>query len=236
MDIEDNEELTMLKTGEEKQTHGSIISFQSIDYTYPSKECCHIHLTPCLKKKPKQILFNLTGIFKPGMNAILGPTGSGKSTLLDILAYRKDRRGLTGQVLIDGQPQMQDFKYRVGYVGQVDMLSETLTVRENLTFSVNVRLSRNISREAKIAIIDQIIGQLGLEKCANSRVGSENRRGISGGERRRTNIGMELVLSPTVLFLDEPTTGKIIFYIGIYTTETDFEKFTKALEKNRFQK
>jgi ATP-binding cassette subfamily G (WHITE) protein 2 len=72
-------------------------------------------------------------------------------------------------------------------------------------------LPRNISTEAKIVLIDQVIGQLGLEKCANSRVGSENRRGISGGERKRTNIGMELVLSPTVLFLDEPTTGKIIF-------------------------
>ena len=239
MNIEDNEALTMLKTGEEKQTHGSIISFQSIDYTYPSKKCCHIYLSPCLKKKkkkPKQILFNLTGIFKPGMNAILGPTGSGKSTLLEILADRKDRRGLTGQVLIDGQPQMQDFKYRVGYVGQVDMLTEILTVRENLTFSANVRLPRNISREAKIASVDQVIKQLGLEKCAMSRVGTENRRGISGGERRRTNIGMELIISPTVLFLDEPTTGKIIFYIDIYTTETDFEKFTKAVGKNGFQK
>jgi len=213
MDVDGNEALTMLKTGEEKQTDGSIISFQSIDYTYPSKECCHICLNTCLKKKkkPKQILFNLTGIFKPGMNAILGPTGSGKSTLLDILADRKDHWGLTGQVLIDGQTKMQDFKYRVGYVSQVNMLCETLTVRENLTFSANVRLPRNISTEAKIAIIDQVIGQLGLEKCANSRVGTENTGGISGGERRRTNIGMELVLSPTVLFLDEPTTGKIIF-------------------------
>jgi len=145
------------------------------------------------------------------MNAILGPTGSGKSTLLDILADRKHHRGLTGQVLIDGQTKMQDFKYRVGYVSQVNMLCETLTVRENLTFSANVRLPRNISTEAKIAIIDQVIGQLGLEKCANSRVGTENRRGISGGERKRTNNGMELVLSPTVLFLDEPPTGKIIF-------------------------
>jgi len=212
MDVDGNEALTMLKTSEEKQTYGSIISFQSIDYTYPSKKYCHICLSPCLKKKkPKQILFNLTGIFKPGMNAILGPTGSGKSTLLDILADRKHHRGLTGQVLIDGQTKMQDFKYRVGYVSQVNMLCETLTVRENLTFSANVRLSRNISAEAKIAIIDQVIGQLGLEKCANSRVGTENRRGISGGERRRTNIGMELVLSPSVLFLDEPTTGRIIF-------------------------
>ena len=145
------------------------------------------------------------------MNAILGATGSGKSSLLDILADRKDRRGLTGEVLINGQPQTQDFKYRVGYVVQDDMVSGTLTVRENLSFSANVRLPRNISTKAKRTIVDQVIGQLGLEKCADSRVGTENSRGISGGERKRTSIGMELVLSPTVLFLDEPTTGKIIF-------------------------
>ncbi|CAF0848152.1 unnamed protein product [Rotaria sp. Silwood1] len=141
------------------------------------------------------------------MNAILGPTGSGKSSLLDILAGRKDHQGLIGQVLIDGQPQMQDFKYRVGYVVQDDMVSGTLTVRENLAFSANVRLPRNVSSEDKIAIVDRVIVQLGLEKCADSRVGTETSRGVSGGERKRTNIGMELVLSPTILFLDEPTTG-----------------------------
>jgi ATP-binding cassette subfamily G (WHITE) protein 2 len=166
---------------------------------------------PCIKKKHKRILYDINGIFKPGMNAILGPTGSGKSSLLDILADRKDRKGLEGQVLMDGQVQTEDFKYRVGYVVQDDTVSGTLTVRENLTFSANLRLSKSTSREQKRAIVDQVIGQLGLEKCVDSKVGTEFSRGISGGERKRTNIGMELVLSPSVLFLDEPTTGKLIF-------------------------
>ncbi|CAF4889829.1 unnamed protein product, partial [Rotaria magnacalcarata] len=60
---------------------------------------------PCLNKKQQNILNNMSGIFKQGMNAILGSTGSGKSSLLDILADRKDRQGLEGQVLINGQPQ-----------------------------------------------------------------------------------------------------------------------------------
>jgi ATP-binding cassette subfamily G (WHITE) protein 2 len=145
------------------------------------------------------------------MNAILGPTGSGKSSLLDILADRKDRKGLKGQVLMDGQVQTEDFKYRVGYVVQDDIVSGTLTVRENLAFSANLRLSKKTSQQQKTTIIDQVIGQLGLEKCADSKVGTEFTRGISGGERKRTNIGMELVLSPSVLFLDEPTTGKSFF-------------------------
>ena len=65
------------------------------------------------------------------------------------------------------------------------------------------------NQQAKTAIVNEVIEQLGLEKCADSKVGTEMQRGISGGERRRTNIGMELVLSPKVLFLDEPTTGKL---------------------------
>jgi ATP-binding cassette subfamily G (WHITE) protein 2 len=109
---------------------------------------------------------------------------------------------------MDGEPQTSDFKYRVGYVVQDDIVSGNLTVRENLIFSANLRLSENVSSTDKNAIVDEVIGQLGLEKCADSKVGTEFQRGISGGERKRTNIGMELVLSPKVLFLDEPTTGK----------------------------
>ena len=144
------------------------------------------------------------------MNAILGPTGSGKSSLLDILADRKDRRGIRGTIWINGQTRPADFKYHVGYVAQDDIVSGTLTVRENLAFSANIRLPASVSAEEKTAIVNSVIEQLGLTKCADSRVGDEHRRGISGGERRRTNIGLELVLSPRVLFLDEPTTGKSI--------------------------
>jgi ATP-binding cassette subfamily G (WHITE) protein 2 len=79
------------------------------------------------------------------MNAILGPAGSGKSILLDILADRKNQQGLTGKILLDGQTYRQDFNSRIDYVVQDDILSETLTVRENLMFSANLRLSRNIS-------------------------------------------------------------------------------------------
>jgi len=208
MDIENGHVGTKSTIADDGRSQGSVISFHSINYTLEYQQCCNCLPLPCLKKKQKQILYDITGIFKPGMNAILGPTGSGKSSLLDILADRKDRRGLEGQVLMDGQPQTSDFKYQVGYVVQDDIISGNLTVRENLLFSANLRLPRNISSKAKKAIVDEVIGQLGLEKCAGQKVGTELQRGISGGERRRTNIGMELVLSPRVLFLDEPTTGK----------------------------
>ncbi|CAF0913579.1 unnamed protein product [Rotaria sordida] len=210
MNLNNGQTLQRLVTNDEntlKDSQASTITFHSINYTLHTQKCCNACSLPCIKKKHKQILYDINGIFKPGMNAILGPTGSGKSSLLDILADRKARYGLDGQVLMNGQIQTKDFKYRVGYVVQEDILSGTLTVRENLRFSANVRLSKNISRETKTTIVERVIEQLGLETCADTRVGTEFLRGISGGEKKRTNIGMELVLSPSVLFLDEPTTG-----------------------------
>ena len=83
----------------------------------------------------------------------------------------------------------------------------TLTVRENFAFSANLRLPRSVSKEEKNRRIEDTINELGLAHVADSKVGNEFIRGVSGGERKRTNIGMELIISPAVLFLDEPTTG-----------------------------
>jgi ATP-binding cassette subfamily G (WHITE) protein 2 len=194
-----------------KHTQGSTIAFKSLNYYLDTQNCCNICQFPCLTKTRKRLLIDLSGIFKVGMNAIMGPTGSGKSSLLDVLAGRKDHRGLEGEILLNGQSLNGDFKYRVGYVVQDDIVSGALTVRENLMFSANVRLSTKLSSKAKIDIVNEVIMELGLEKCANTMIGTDFKRGVSGGERKRTNIGMELVLSPLVLFLDEPTTGKYVY-------------------------
>uniref|UniRef100_A0A8D3DLT9 Broad substrate specificity ATP-binding cassette transporter ABCG2 n=1 Tax=Scophthalmus maximus TaxID=52904 RepID=A0A8D3DLT9_SCOMX len=159
------------------------------------------------KSSSKEILVDLNGIMRPGLNAILGPTGSGKSSFLDILAARKDPCGLSGEVLIDGAPQPPNFKCLSGYVVQEDVVMGTLTVRENLRFSAALRLPSSVPQNEKEARVNHLIKELGLTKVADSKVGTEMSRGISGGERKRTNIGMELIIDPSVLFLDEPTTG-----------------------------
>ena len=141
------------------------------------------------------------------LSTILGPTGCGKSSLLDVLADRKDPHGLSGQVFVDGYSPPPSFKYIVGYVVQDDIISGTLTVRENLMFSANVRLSDDVPTTERQERVTQVIHDLGLEACADTKIGTEYLRGVSGGERKRTCIGMELVLSPKILFLDEPTTG-----------------------------
>lgn len=182
---------------------GATVSFHNIHYRVESKSGL-----PCKRKTTcKDILVDLNGIMKPGLNAILGATGSGKSSFLDVLAARKDPSGLSGEVLIDGAPQPPNFKCLSGYVVQDDVVMGTLTVRENLRFSAALRLPMSVSRKEKEQKVERLIEELGLTKVADSRVGTQLIRGISGGERKRTNIGMELIIDPSVLFLDEPTTG-----------------------------
>ncbi|KAL1023775.1 hypothetical protein UPYG_G00045960 [Umbra pygmaea] len=181
---------------------GATVSFHSIQYQVELKAG-----PPCKKTTVKDVLVDLNGIMKPGLNAILGPTGSGKSSFLDVLAARKDPSGLSGEVLIDGAPQPPNFKCLSGYVVQDDVVMGTLTVRENLRFSAALRLPSSVPLKEKEARVNHLITELGLTKVADTKVGTQMIRGISGGERKRTNIGMELIIEPPVLFLDEPTTG-----------------------------
>ncbi|XP_054460635.1 broad substrate specificity ATP-binding cassette transporter ABCG2d [Anoplopoma fimbria] len=189
--------------GQNKPQCGSTVSFHNIQYKVQLRSgfLCK------RKTSHREILFDLNGIMRPGLNAILGPTGSGKSSFLDILAARKDPLGLLGEVLIDKAPQPPNFKCISGYVVQEDVVMGTLTVRENLRFSAALRLPSSVPQSEKEAQVNHLIKELGLTKVADSKVGTQMMRGISGGERKRTNIGMELIIDPPVLFLDEPTTG-----------------------------
>ena len=108
-------------------------------------------------------------------------------------------------------------------------------------FSASLRLGRNYSDKDRAARVDAIIEDLGLEQCADTKVGNDEFRGISGGERKRTCIGMELITNPDVLFLDEPTTGMPILHTfcnfksslaGAYF-QTDFGQYLTRL-MNRF--
>uniref|UniRef100_A0A8C5PDT0 Broad substrate specificity ATP-binding cassette transporter ABCG2 n=1 Tax=Leptobrachium leishanense TaxID=445787 RepID=A0A8C5PDT0_9ANUR len=182
---------------------GPTLSFHNICYRVKIKNgpiCCR-------KVVDREILVNINGLMRPGLNAILGPTGSGKSSLLDVLAARKDPHGLSGDVLVDGKPQPHNFKCTSGYVVQDDVVMGTLTVRENLQFSAALRLPQSLKQREKDERINLVLKELGLTKVADSKVGTHFIRGVSGGERKRTSIGMELITNPNVLFLDEPTTG-----------------------------
>ncbi|GCB70266.1 hypothetical protein scyTo_0008535 [Scyliorhinus torazame] len=109
---------------------------------------------------------------RPGMNAILGPTGSGKTSLLDVLANRKDQKGLkSGQVLLNGQLVDSNFNLQSAYVVQDDILMGMLTVKENLEFSANLRLPKKLyTFEEKQQKVNKVIDELGLKDCANTKL------------------------------------------------------------------
>ncbi|CAG5124965.1 unnamed protein product, partial [Candidula unifasciata] len=191
------------KSGQVVQTQpqGSVLSAHNITYKVKSSNFWFG------SKGEKEILSDVTAVFKQGMTAVMGPTGSGKSTLLDILAGRKDVSQVSGQMLLDGQVLPDNYKCMVGYVVQDDTIMGTLTIRENLHFSAALRLPQTVTYKERQEKVDKVITELGLDMCADTRVGTEFSRGVSGGERKRCTIGMELIISPAVLLLDEPTTG-----------------------------
>ncbi|XP_056890780.1 broad substrate specificity ATP-binding cassette transporter ABCG2b isoform X1 [Takifugu flavidus] len=182
---------------------GPSVTFSNLHYCVQERKLCRKH------GPEKYILKDVSGIMRPGMNAIMGPTGSGKTSLLDVIAGRKNPVGLKqGLVLVDGRAVTSELRLSSAYVVQDDILMGTLSVRENLLFSANLRLNPKYhSTEDKNSRVNEIIRDLGLTDCADTKIGTEFLRGVSGGERKRCSIGMELITSPSLLFLDEPTTG-----------------------------
>ncbi|XP_019858513.1 PREDICTED: ATP-binding cassette sub-family G member 2-like [Amphimedon queenslandica] len=159
----------------EKQAAVSL-SFHDVSYAVTSG---------VFKKTTKVILNNLTGVMRPGLNAIMGPTGSGKTSLLDVLADRKSKGGLTGIVLVNGRPQPKYFKCMSGYVVQDDVIMGTLSVRENLYFSAALRLPNSMKWAEKKRRVEKVIGELGLTGCADTKVMKRERR---DRERKRLKI------------------------------------------------
>ncbi|KAJ3276195.1 hypothetical protein HDV01_005643 [Terramyces sp. JEL0728] len=157
----------------------------------------------------KTILSEVSGAVYPGqVLAIMGPSGAGKTTCLDMLAMKNKGGVALGSILVNGDEMDQKtFTAISGFVDQEDVHLPNLTVREVLMFSASLRLPESMSHKHKVNRVEAIILQLGLAKVADSRVGDTLTRGISGGEKRRLSIGVELVTNPAILFLDEPTSG-----------------------------
>lgn len=95
----------------------------------------------------------------------------------------------------------------VGYVQQNDYHLPSLTVRETLLFNANLLMPESVSNEQKTRRVEKLISLLGLRLCANTRVGGEEIKGVSGGEKRRLSVGCQLILDPSCALLDEVTTG-----------------------------
>nr|CAH7717704.1 unnamed protein product [Callosobruchus chinensis] len=172
------------------------IQFENITYTATEGNIC-------TKKKQKEILHGVNGRFPPGqLIAIMGPSGAGKSTLLDVLSGYKIT-GVGGTVFVNGMTRnLKAFRKSSCYITQDDRLQPLLTVEENMAVAADLKLPTTMSRRQKNSLIDEILETLGLMKSKPTKAS-----GLSGGQKKRLSIALELISNPLVMFLDEPTTG-----------------------------
>ncbi|PON75775.1 ABC transporter-like [Parasponia andersonii] len=145
--------------------------------------------------------------------AVVGPSGTGKSTLLGVISgrvlnHKEYNNFYPKSISVNDHPISHPSQLRklCGFVAQEDNLLPLLTVKETLMFSAKFSLKEMSSKEREARVLS-LINELGLSNVAESFVGDEENRGISGGERKRVSIGVEMIQDPPILLLDEPTSG-----------------------------
>ena len=158
---------------------------------------------------PRRILDDVSFKALPGdMIALMGPSGAGKTTLLLTLnGYNPPTSGL---VRINGEDLYSvydNLRGSIGYVPQDDIVHPELTVFEAVKYSARFRLPPDYSEDEIDQRVMVTLASLGLEAIANLQIGKPEKKVISGGQRKRVNIALELVTDPVILFLDEPTSG-----------------------------
>lgn len=137
------------------------------------------------------------------VTAVIGPSGSGKSTLLNAMTGLRPAEG--GQVLVDGRDfysRYEEMRFRVGAVPQADLVPAQLKVREALDYAARLRFPKETPKAARDARVAEVMEELGLSSRADLRIDR-----LSGGQRKRVSVALELLTKPEILYLDEPTSG-----------------------------
>ncbi|XP_017099925.3 ATP-binding cassette subfamily G member 4 [Drosophila bipectinata] len=155
------------------------------------------------KRETKEVLKGLTGYFKSGeLSAIVGPSGAGKSTLLNILSGYTTY-GYTGDFHVNGNRRdLKAFKPNVAFIRQDTSLQALLTVKEAMHFAANLKIGTYMTLPEKRERVTSILEAIGMYENRHTMTGQ-----LSGGQKKRLAIALELVNNPPVLILDEPTTG-----------------------------
>ena len=158
----------------------------------------------CVGAKQNILLNKVSLRVRPcSLTAVIGPSGAGKSTLLGALTGR--RPATSGTVLVAGRDLYSGYaelRNRIGLVPQADVLHPNLTCRRALEYGAALRFPRDTTPAERSARVDEVLKELDLIKDAQQRINK-----LSGGQRKRTNVALELLTEPGLLFLDEPTSG-----------------------------
>lgn len=201
------------------------MSVRGLHYAVPKP-----HTAAETDPETKVILRDVSFDVAPGeVMAILGPSGGGKTSLLNVLGGRVGATSLAevplkegstsnewkavsgpstvGCVYVNGTPQRKSDKRCMGYVLQDDVFLSQLSVRETLTFTAELRMAGTSTAEERRERVQEVIDLLGITKAADSLVGDTHTKSISGGERRRLNVANEMITDPSLLLLDEPSSG-----------------------------
>ncbi|KAK0658519.1 hypothetical protein QBC41DRAFT_377522 [Cercophora samala] len=159
------------------------------------------------KGSNRPILQDITGSIRSGtLTAVMGGSGAGKSTFVNVLMGKIEYTH--GKVEVNGVPgKLERYKKLIGYVPQDDIVLPELTVKENIMHSARIRLPRTWTSQEIENHVAAVIDCLELSHVRDSLVGSVGKPVISGGQRKRVSIGMELAAAPMAIFLDEPTSG-----------------------------
>ncbi|XP_068650334.1 ABC transporter G family member 45-like [Aristolochia californica] len=204
---------TMNANMDEKDVTAMLLPFQPITLTF-SHISYFVDMPIEMRKhgfhgKRLQLLKDVSGAFQPGMlTALMGVTGAGKTTLLDVLAGRKIGGYTEGRITISGYPKQQETFARIsGYCEQNDIHSPFVTVYESLEYSAWLRLPSEIKSQTKKAFVDEVLDLIELKPLKNAMVGLPGVSGLSTEQRKRLTIAVELVSSPSIIFMDEPTSG-----------------------------
>ena len=136
------------------------------------------------------------------MVAIMGPSGAGKSTLLDLLANRKLTGIWSGEILVNSYPRSPWFKREIAYVIQDDIHIPILTVEETIRYAAWTRMPEGTTTESREKRVEQLLEMMSLTSVKDSIVGDAMRKGISGGQKKRLSIAVEIVSLPEIIFLD----------------------------------
>eukprot|EP00009_Paramoeba_aestuarina_P000145 CAMPEP_0201509294 /NCGR_PEP_ID=MMETSP0161_2-20130828/2392_1 /ASSEMBLY_ACC=CAM_ASM_000251 /TAXON_ID=180227 /ORGANISM="Neoparamoeba aestuarina, Strain SoJaBio B1-5/56/2" /LENGTH=725 /DNA_ID=CAMNT_0047904205 /DNA_START=40 /DNA_END=2214 /DNA_ORIENTATION=- len=160
-----------------------------------------------LSRNMDEILRDIKSTFNPGeFVCLMGPSGAGKTTLLNTLAARAGGFLIGSVRLNDRALEQKDMRMVMKYIPQDDTLFSALTPRETLTYTAKLRIP-NQSNDERDELVNSLMKRLGITRCADVIVGNELIKGISGGQKKRTSVAMELVTDPSILFVDEATSG-----------------------------